>query len=299
MREILSERLVEEAKSNEKFVVLSGDHGYALFDPLRKFAPDQFINAGIMEQAMVGIASGLNNVGYKTVVYGLASFIPMRVLEQIRLDVCFSNSPVKFIGDGAGVVYSYLGNSHFCSEDIACLMPLPNIEIYSPGTTEEMKVCLNDFFKSSKPAYLRIGKSDNPSIDIKLQSTLPYFSNKSESNFCLVSVGSMNGISSMIAKDLNISHISITKIKPFNDVIFEMLKSFNRIIIIEEHHFNGGLFSIFTSASARKHQRYEEMYQIAFKDQFIKNAGSYQYALSEHEMSFSQLRERIGSIVKL
>ena len=179
MRGILSEEIARSAKRNDDFLLLSGDHGYALFDELRKVRPEQFLNVGIMEQAMIGIASGLFKAGYKPMCYGLSSFVPIRVLEQIKFDVSLPRIPIKIIGDGAGLVYSVLGNSHLCAEDVSCLLPLPHIEIYSPGDPEEMRICYQEFSSSKNPAYLRVGKSDNPVVNTTLRGdTSPYFIHK-------------------------------------------------------------------------------------------------------------------------
>lgn len=300
MREVLSDKLVDQAKKDKDFILLSGDHGYALFDALRSNAPDRFVNVGIMEQAMVGIASGLCLAGRKPVVYGLSAFVPTRVLEQIKMDVCYPKLPVKFIGDGAGVVYSYLGNSHFCAEDVACLSAIPHIEIYTPGDDDEMAICLEKFFASDKPAYLRVGKSDNPAVEKvsgKLSSILPYFSQKTESNIALVSMGSMNGICSQIAKEMNVSHVSVMQVKPLDISIVDMVTPYEKLIVVEEHHESGALKSILTSEILKAKKPVPAIEHIAFKDDFIHGAGTYQYVLSEHEMSFSQIKERVSKIV--
>jgi transketolase len=298
MRQILSDMLVKQAKNDESFIVLSGDHGYALFDSLKKKHPERFVNAGIMEQSMVGMATGLVNVGYKPVIYGLAAFIPMRVLEQIKLDVCFSKVPVKFIGDGAGVVYSYLGNSHFCLEDLGALMPLPEIEIYSPGDSNEMSVCLEEYFDSDKPSYLRIGKSDNPEAGVIPKNTKPYFTSEASTSTCIVSMGSMNGISAKLAKEFNISHLSIMKLKPISIDIVNQLKSFGQLIVIEEHQKYGGLKSILMNEFSEQDTVFPKCKHICFEDKFVKNCGSYQYVLSEQGMSFEQLSNTIDELLK-
>src|SRR5207245_6897776 len=116
-----------------RLVLLTGDHGYSLFDEFRHRCPGQYLNAGVAEQNMVGVAAGLAKGGLRPVVYGLSSFVPIRVLEQIKLDVCYENLPITFIGDGAGVVYSTLGSSHQSTEDIAALRALPHMSILSPA----------------------------------------------------------------------------------------------------------------------------------------------------------------------
>jgi len=160
MRDAFSDALVTAAKKDPKILLLTGDHGYALFDAFRKSCPEQYMNCGIAEQNMVGVAAGLAKAGFKPIVYGLASFVPIRVLEQIKIDVCYENLPVTFIGDGAGVVYAQLGTSHQSTEDIAALRAVPQIAIYSPGDRFELTACAEYIVGHPGPAYLRMGKAD-------------------------------------------------------------------------------------------------------------------------------------------
>jgi len=104
MRARLSATLVSIARADPKVLLLTGDHGYALFDEFRRECPAQYINAGVAEQNMVGVAAGLARSGFRPFVYGLSAFIPVRVLEQIKIDVAHDNLPVIFLGDGAGFV---------------------------------------------------------------------------------------------------------------------------------------------------------------------------------------------------
>jgi len=161
MRQILPSLFLEAADSDERFLVLSGDHGYELFDALRSRYPDRLVNVGVSEQSMVGIAAGLCRTGFHPCIYGLAAFVPMRVLEQVKIDLCYGSLPVIVLGDGAGLTYSVLGASHQCGEDVACLRPLPNIAIYSPCDAHEFRACWIEARGGNHPSYLRIGK-DHP-----------------------------------------------------------------------------------------------------------------------------------------
>ena len=151
MRHALSPLLLEAAEQDERFLVLSGDHGYELFDGLRTRYPERFVNVGVAEQSMVGIAAGLCRVGFRPCIYGLAAFVPMRVLEQVKIDLCHGSLPVIMLGDGAGLVYSVLGASHQCGEDIACLRSLPNIAVYSPCDAHEFRACWSEARQASHP----------------------------------------------------------------------------------------------------------------------------------------------------
>src|SRR5450830_417409 len=164
MRSAFSKAIVDAATADPKVLLLTGDHGYALFDEFRQRCPAQFINAGIAEQNMVGVAAGLAKAGFKPIVYGLAAFVPVRVLEQIKIDICYENLPVILMGDGAGLVYSHLGTSHQSTEDIACTRAIPELSIYSPGDRFEMTACMNLAYQAKTPVYLRMGKSDRGDV---------------------------------------------------------------------------------------------------------------------------------------
>src|SRR5947207_11709326 len=142
MRMTFSNILCEAAQADPRLLLLTGDHGYALFDPFRGVCPDQYINAGVAEQNMVGVAAGLAKGGFRPVVYGLSAFVPIRVLEQIKMDVCYEHLPVIFIGDGAGVVYSTLGTSHQSTEDVSALRGVPCLSILSPADAAEMTAAM-------------------------------------------------------------------------------------------------------------------------------------------------------------
>ncbi len=160
MRAAFSDALVAACQRDPRVVLLTGDHGYALFDPLHSACPDSYLNAGIAEQNMVGVAAGMAKAGLRPIVYGLSAFMPVRTLEQIKIDVCYENLPVLFIGDGAGVVYSSLGTSHQSTEDISALRAVPNITILSPADGPEMQACMHLALNSDSPIYLRMGKAD-------------------------------------------------------------------------------------------------------------------------------------------
>src|SRR6516165_9837429 len=151
MRNAFATALVRAACNDPRVLLLTGDHGYALFDEFRRRCPGQYLNAGVAEQNMVGVAAGLAKGGFRPVVYGLSAFVPVRVLEQIKLDVCYENLPVVFVGDGAGVVYGTLGASHQSTEDIAALRALPHMRILSPADDLEMTACMELAFRREGP----------------------------------------------------------------------------------------------------------------------------------------------------
>jgi len=298
MREKLSSLITEFAVNDPRVIVLSGDHGYSLFDSVRKAAPNQFINAGVAEQGMIGIAAGLAKVGYLPIVYGLSSFLPIRVLEQIKLDLCISKLPVLLLGDGAGLVYSTLGSSHQCGEDIAALRPMPGISIYSPADAFELEVCFKQAMAEAKgPTYLRIGKSDRKPVHVKLPENSTFnFTRKNGSKTLLIGTGSMSSSSLEIATTLGVDSASVMRIKPFPEELLNTILNYEKIFVMEEHHRSGGLYSAITEeAFLSDAEKLPKIFSISLKDQFANHCGSHEYALPEHDLTNTQVLSFVKS----
>jgi transketolase len=299
MREALSNLLVETAKEDERFLVLSGDHGYALFDALRAQRPSQFVNVGVAEQNMIGVASGLTKVGFRPCVYGLASFVPIRVLEQIKLDLCHAKAPVVLLGDGAGLVYSTLGVSHQSGEDIACLRPLPNISIYSPCDEWELRSCWREARRLDHPAYIRIGKADRPAVHASpLADTEPAWTQRSSAATCgalLVATGAMTSVATEVAQSLDFDCISVPRLKPLAPSLAALAMHYRRTIVLEEHVAAGGLFSslIELLADAGGTETVCTVSHVGLRSHFTESAGCYDHALAEHGLTRASIRSAV------
>ena len=289
MRRTLAALLIEAARADPKILVLTGDHGYALFDELRKTRPEQYVNCGVAEQNMVGVAAGLAKGGFRPIVYGLASFIPIRVLEQIKLDVCYEDLPVIFLGDGAGLVYSTLGASHQCFEDVAALRPLPNISIFSPADRFELVWSFNQARQLNGPSYLRLGKADLGDVHVEplpdgFNDCVCGVIDASHKRLCLAS-GSMVAVSKRVIERAGLDYdlYSVLKLKKLQPQrILDLCKGRERIVVVEEHSIYGGLGSAVAEIIAG---RLQCSFQIGgILDRFTELCGSYGYLLSDHQL---------------
>lgn len=295
MREVLSNFLSSKAVADKNFFVMSGDHGYALFDEIRKKAPDQFINTGVTEQAMVGAAAGMAKTGKRMVIYGLASFIPIRVLEFIKMNICYEQLPVIILGDGAGTVYTTLGASHQCGEDISVLRTLP-IKIFSPADRHEMEICLNQAFSENMPTYIRIGKSDKPAVHTKnikpaLSATISI--HETSSTTAIFATGSMVSTGLEIAQKYNISLYSCPILSFYSQSeMLDTLKKYKRIISLEEHSVNGGLGSLLADHIAENNLGIA-LKKFGIRDYFTKGCGSYDYAIKFHKLDLNSIEEEL------
>ena len=296
MRNAFSDALVAMAQRDPKVLLLTGDHGYALFDAFRKVCPEQYINCGIAEQNMVGVAAGLAKAGFKPVVYGLAAFLPMRVLEQIKIDVCYENLSVILIGDGAGVVYSHLGSSHQCTEDIACTRAIPSLTVLSPADRFEMAAAMQLAFEVSAPVYLRMGKSDRgdvhqQAITFKAGQLLPLSAQPKK--IALIATGSMVlTAQALVQQGLDAEVWSAPSIKPMDSATLAGIsRRVDCIITLEEHSVLNGLGSAVAELVAEA--RPLPVYRIGINDKFSSLCGTYDYLLEEHGLTVHAIHQKI------
>jgi transketolase len=158
LRENFVKKLIKLAEKNKNIILLNDDTGFNLLEEFGKKFPKRYINCGITEQTIMGMASGLAKMGKKVYVYGIIPFVIMRCYEQLRDDVCYHNLDVKIIGVGGFQYYRFLGFTHNIDkdEDIKILKHLPNIKIYTPKTPKEVEKVVFKTFKRKGPDYIRL-----------------------------------------------------------------------------------------------------------------------------------------------
>jgi transketolase len=165
MRDHFIKRLCELAEKNPRITLITGDLGFGVLDEYRRRYPDQFINAGVAEQNMTGLATGLAMEGRIVFTYSIANFPTLRCLEQIRNDACYHQADVKIVAIGGGFSYGSLGISHHATEDLGIMRCLPDITVLSPSGYWETVGATDACINTPGTCYLRIDKSvgdDNP-----------------------------------------------------------------------------------------------------------------------------------------
>ena len=302
MRSAFSAALVQLAKADPKVLLLTGDHGYALFDDFRRACPAQYINAGIAEQNMVGMAAGLARTGFRPFVYGLSAFVPVRVIEQIKLDAAHDGLPVVFIGDGAGFVYSHLGTSHQSVEDIACTRAIPNLSIYSPADRFELSACMDAAYRSASTVYLRMGKSDRgdvhttpPGIQV---GALLELNPGSAGEISFIATGSLTRTAVDIVRSCypRAGLWSAPFIKPIDEKqVAAICARSKAVVVLEEHSVMGGLGSVITEIAAESSPL--PVLRIGVKDRFSHFCGTYEYLLKEHGLDRAAIEQRVAEFL--
>jgi transketolase len=247
MRKAFS-NLIDTVGKNSDVIFLTGDLGYNAFENIRESMGERFINMGVAEQNMIGVAAGLAHRGFKVFCYSIAPFVTYRCLEQIRIDVCFHKLPVFIVGNGGGYGYGIMGATHHAIEDLACMSSLPDMTCYVPTFLEDVDSSVHEIINRKKPAYLRLGLGKkNP---FNKGNDLNFISELITTEKPLLTVLGIGPVINNVITALenspykNQTDIFVTKKIPF-DTIDEKLKSSlkktEKLLLIEEHVSRGGL----------------------------------------------------------
>jgi len=159
MRTAFIETLCELAEQDERIWLLTGDLGYSVLEQFAERFPDRFVNVGVAEQNMTGVAAGLALCGKIVFTYSIANFPTLRCLEQIRNDVCHHNLNVKIVAVGGGLAYGAQGYTHHAIEDLAVMLALPNMTVIAPGDSVEVRLATRAIVDWPGPCYLRLGRA--------------------------------------------------------------------------------------------------------------------------------------------
>ena len=167
MRNTFINTLVKLANERSNVALIVGDLGYSVVEPFADQFPDRFINAGVAEQNMTGLAAGMASEGFHVFTYSIANFPTFRCAEQIRNDIDYHKLPVTVVSVGGGLSYGALGYSHHAIQDYALLRTFPNMLIAAPGDPLEVEACMNYLADNPQPSYLRLGKTGEKNFHLE------------------------------------------------------------------------------------------------------------------------------------
>ena len=289
MRTAFINQLVEEAKTNEKIFLVVGDLGYHVVEKFRDAYPDRFLNAGIAEQDMMGIAAGLAKEGFNVYCYSIGNFPTLRCIEQIRYDVAYPKLSVKVVAVGAGYAYGSLGASHHATEEMGMMRTIPNMVVTSPGDPVEAQAITRISANYDGPMYLRLGKAgekivhSESRLDLKIGDIVPV-SVQGRKNVILACGGIMAYADQRIKEEyLDADLYSLPFVKPINtDQLKAIADKYEKITVIEEHQKSCGAGSAVIEQLSDLYDsgilsRFPKVHRIAIPDKFYSVCGNQQY----------------------
>ena len=322
MRTTFVKTLLQLAKKDPKIVLLTGDLGYSVFEEFQKQLPRQFLNCGIAEQNMTGVAAGMAMEGLKPIIYSIVPFVTMRNFEQIRNDICYQNLDVKIVGVGAGFSYGPYGHTHHALEDIGILRTLPNMTILAPGDPVEAELGTIAMMKHQGPVYLRLGKSGEPNVHKKK----PAFKIgkgivvREGSDVTIIATSTMLNTAlqvQVLSSSLNSQHknskstqnpelrtqyysvrvISMPTIKPLDEeIIIDSARKTKCIVTLEEHSIIGGLGSAVAEVIA-EYNLNVKFKRIGVPDRFTKTIGSQEYMRKANGLDAIEIMNQIEILI--
>lgn len=251
MRTTFIQTLEQLAETDSRIWLVTGDLGFSVLERFRDRFPNRYINVGVAEQNMIGIAAGLAESGRCVFTYSIANFATLRCLEQIRNDVCYHNANVKVVSVGGGLSYGPQGYTHHGIEDLAILRTLPGITVVAPGDPVETDLAVRALAATGGPAYLRLGKASEPTV----HATNPRFELgrvihvREGRDVCLLTTGAMLAPATAAAERLEqhgvrVAVWSVPTLKPLDTVaIRNAAKRYPVLITAEEHTIVGALGS--------------------------------------------------------
>lgn len=296
MRTNFINQLIEEARRNEKIFLLVGDLGYHVIEPFAEEFPDRFLNVGIAEQNMAGIAAGLAMTGYNVYFYSIGNFPTIRCLEQIRNDIAYHQANVKVVSVGAGYAYGSLGATHQATEEIGALRVLPNMVVATPGDPLEARAITKISASYDGPMYIRLGKAgektvhSEDSIDLKIGDICSVITREGNQTAVFACGNILDAALHQINEEnLNYDLYSVPFVKPINkEQLINIVKTHPAgLITIEEHQSSCGMGSAIVEVLNDLYYEgdievYPKVKRIAIPDEFADVVGT-QVFLREHE----------------
>lgn len=291
---------------DKNIVILSNDMGAPKLDIIKQKFPNRFYNMGITEQNIISVAAGLASTGKKVIVYSISTFISLRALEQIKLDICVMNLPVIILTVGAGYAYAVDGPTHHAIDDVSVINSLGNTNIFCPSEPNQLLDMVSYIFNQKGLKYIRLDRGKWPKIkDISQKNLKEGFRTLGNSkDVCLISTGTMVHRAIEIQKDLinlNIDStvIDVFRLKPLNqNIIGKKLSKFKYLCIIEEHTINGGLSSIILTQTVNHLKKNSKIIICSIKDEDIYTYGKRDKIHNDIGLDKSSIIKKIKKLIK-
>jgi len=282
MRTAWIQTLVKIARTDRNIFLLVGDVGFSLVEPFAQEFPDRFVNIGIAEQNMTGIAAGLALSGKTVFCYSLANFPTIRCLEQIRNDICYHKANVKIVSSGGGLAYGSLGVTHQVTEDLAIMRAIPNMTVIAPGDPEEAALATQAIVEQPTPCYLRLVKTGDPVVhqttpDFQIGKAIKL---RDGNEITLIATGgillnTMQAAEQLAQQGIQSRLLSMHTVKPLDtEAVLSAAKETAAIVTIEEHSIIGGLGGAVAEVLSEKNNANVPLVRIGIPDEFCTQVGN-------------------------
>jgi transketolase len=299
MRDAFVKALLSHAHADRSIMLITGDLGFGVLADYSKELPSQFINAGVAEQNMTGLAAGLALEGRNVFTYSIANFPTLRCLEQIRNDVLYHEASVNIVAIGGGFSYGALGMSHHATEDVGIMRTLPGLRVFAPCDDIETAALVEQMVKNPKPSYFRLDKSKAVAANSD-----PFFYGRLRqmrrgSRVALVGYGGIVA-EALAAADLldavgiDCAVYSAHTLKPFDSKsLIKLAVDYDAVVTIEEHVSIGGLGSLAADTFLDAGMMPRRFARLCLPDMYSSIVGSQEYLRMRHGLDAPAITKRV------
>lgn len=305
MRTAFIQALNELADKDERICLVVGDLGYSVIESFAQKHPNQFVNAGVSEQNMIGLAAGMALTGKIVFTYSIGNFGTLRCLEQIRNDVCYHQANVKVVAVGGGLAYGNLGVTHHASEDVAIMRALPNMTVVSPGDPVEARLATRAVVEHEGPCYLRLGKAGEPIVhpsdpDFVLGRSVTL---REGTDVALIASGGMLVTADRVARRLGEQNIgvrlmSMHTIKPLDlEAVERAAAETKYVFTLEEHSIEGGLGGAVAEVMSELDPGHAPLKRLGLRPEFNRTVGDQNYLKALHGLDEESVLNTIQQVI--
>lgn len=300
MRIAYGNNIKKLALKNKKIAVLTGDLGYGVFEEVAKKVGSRFINTGVAEHNMATVAAGMAYVGLQPWIYSIASFVTLKVFEEIRDDISIPGNNVKVVGLGGGFDYGLAGPTQHTLQDVSMMLSLQNFKVYAPGFAEDLWEIMKKMEKEKNPSYLRLSKAEK--IGFKIPVFAPVRRITKGTRVTVIVLGSIINRVLPAYNELeknNLIDIWLVSELPFDfpKELIRSIKKTKKLIIIEEHVKMGALGS-YTNDFLRDNKIEVKNYKHLYAKGYTSNKyGSRDFYLKENNLDIDSIKKTLEKLV--
>ncbi len=307
MRTAFFRAVMDAASIDPRITLIVGDLGFGVVEPFAKRFPAQFLNAGVAEQNLTGVAAGMALMGRVVFTYSIANFPTLRCLEQIRNDVCYHRTNVKIVALGGGFAYGALGVTHHATEDLAVMRSLPEMTVVAPGDPIEAELATRAIIAHPGPCYLRLGRAGEPvlhdsGVDFELGKAIQL---RDGTDLTIISTGGMlatalDAATQLDARGISSRVLSMHTLKPLDeDTIAAAARETGAILTLEEHSRIGGLGGAVAEVLAEIEGIHVPFRRIGLPPGFAPLAGSQEYLRASHGLRAESVVQTVLNLLEI
>jgi len=304
MRNAFVRALTDAAAADPRIMLLTGDLGFKLFDDFAQRYPGRFLNVGVAEATMAGVATGLALAGKRPFIYSIVPFATMRCYEQVRDDICYHRANVTVVGVGGGYSYGPNGPTHHALEDVAVMRVLPNMTVLCPGDPAETVAAVRALIAHEGPAYLRLGRAGEPDVHpapvaFRIGESLVL---RAGDDVALLSTGNMLATAVAAAellarRGIGCEVVSMPTVKPLDTGRIDAAARRVRLLAtLEEHSLFGGFGGAVAEHLAGSPGA-PRLWRFAAPDRFASSCGAQDYYRRLHGLTPAAIAERVAELL--